>query len=564
MNEEQQKTDVTSKLGKIRRDAEERDAKVRARQLGVPYADIRTTPVSIEALKLIPEAEAHEAQVAAIELRTHELAIATVHPTTTDVAAIVRRFEDKKYAVKLFVTSLAGLQEAWMFYKFVPAAKKVITGKLVIDTNSLSGDSSASSFQKLQNILSHTAFEKIDTTNLFEQIMTGALASRASDVHLESRHEAAGIRFRIDGLLHEVYSAIPLRNYTAIVARIKLLSGMKLNIRSEPQDGRFAIATVDGKEIEIRVSVIPSEYGEIVVMRLLDPTALSVELTSLGLRPDDQELIKIELSKPNGLILNTGPTGSGKTTTLYSFLNYIVKPEIKVITIEDPIEYHLQGIEQTQVDAEGGYTFANGLRSIMRQDPDCILVGEIRDGETADIAMQASLTGHLVFSTLHTNSAIGAVPRLVDLGVRTATIGPAINVIIAQRLVRRLCDKCKTPRPFTPEEIKKLSAMLSGLPERLNQAPYREALEKHATTYVAAGCTVCGGFGYVGRIAIFEFLRADTELSETILRSPSEVALKQCAEHQGMVTMQQDGILKVIDGITTFEEVTSVTGPIAW
>jgi type II secretory ATPase GspE/PulE/Tfp pilus assembly ATPase PilB-like protein len=262
--------------------------------------------------------------------------------------------------------------------------------------------------------------------------------------------------------------------------------------------------------------------------------------------------------------LNTGPTGSGKTTTLYSFLNYIVSPEIKVITIEDPIEYRLTGIEQTQVDPEGGYTFASGLRSLLRQDPDVILVGEIRDGETADIAMQAALTGHLVFSTLHTNDALGAVPRLVDLGVRAATIGPAINVIIAQRLVRQLCQKCRTPRPFTPEEIQNLNTLLSKLPPRVNLAPYKEALEKHATTYVATGCTVCSGFGYKGRIAIFEFLRADTQVAETILKSPSQVALKKCADDQGMVTMQQDGLLKVLDGTTTFDEVMAVTGPISW
>jgi type II secretory ATPase GspE/PulE/Tfp pilus assembly ATPase PilB-like protein len=216
------------------------------------------------------------------------------------------------------------------------------------------------------------------------------------------------------------------------------------------------------------------------------------------------------------------------------------------------------------VDPEGGYTFANGLRSILRQDPDVVLVGEIRDGETADIAMQAALTGHLVFSTLHTNNALGAIPRLIDLGVRGATIGPAINVVIAQRLVRRLCEKCKTPRPFSPDELKQLNGMLEQLPPRVNRAQYQKLLDEHATAYTAIGCTVCGGFGYLGRVAIYEFLRADTELSETILHSPSEASLKICADHQGMVTMQEDGILKVIEGTTTFDEVASVTGPIAW
>ncbi len=564
MDEQQHLSDTESKISQIRREAEERDAHVRAQKLGIPYADIRNIPVSLEALKLIPEAQAHEFQAAAIELKVRALALAAVHPTTPQIQQLVKDFEARKYTVKLFVVSQAGLTEAWAFYKFVPHAKKVITGTLIVDPAALGGDASADSFKKLQDELAHTSFEKVETTHLFEILVSGALAARASDVHLEARKGISAVRFRIDGLLHEVYGQLPSKNYNALVARIKLLSGMKLNVRSEPQDGRFAVGLTDGREIEVRVSVIPSEFGEIVVMRLLDPTSLSVQLTSLGLRPDDQKLVETELSRPNGLILNTGPTGSGKTTTLYSFLNYIVNPEIKVITIEDPIEYRLTGIEQTQVDPEGGYTFASGLRSLLRQDPDVILVGEIRDGETADIAMQAALTGHLVFSTLHTNDALGAVPRLVDLGVRAATIGPAINVIIAQRLVRQLCQKCKTPRPFTPEEIKNLDALLAKLPPRVNLAPYREALEKHATTYVATGCIVCSGFGYKGRIAIFEFLRADTEVAETILKSPSQVALKKCADNQGMVTMQQDGLLKVLDGTTTFDEVTAVTGPIVW
>jgi type II secretory ATPase GspE/PulE/Tfp pilus assembly ATPase PilB-like protein len=556
-------SDAEAKLIQIRRAAEERDAKTRAEKMHIPYADIRTTPVSIEALKLIPEAEAREKQVAGIQLRVRALALAALHPTTPEVQALAKQFEAKKYTVKIFTASRAGLEEAWAFYKFVPLPKKVITGTMMVDPSALGSDK-GNAFKVLQDELAHTAFEKVDTTHLFEVILSGALAARSSDVHLEAHKVGASIRFRVDGLLHEVFGGIPLKNYSALIARIKLLSGMKLNVRSEPQDGRFAIGVVGGSEIEVRVSVIPSEFGEVVVMRLLDPTALAVELANLGMRPDDQKLIETELSKPNGLILNTGPTGSGKTTTLYSFLNYIVRPEIKVITIEDPIEYRLTAIEQTQVDAEGGYTFANGLRSILRQDPDVILVGEIRDGETADIAMQAALTGHLVFSTLHTNNALGAVPRLVDLGVRAATIGPAINVIIAQRLVRRLCDTCRVPRPFSPDEIQNLKSLLSKLPQRVNRAPYEEALEKQATTYTATGCTVCSGFGYKGRVAIFEFLRADSELSETILRSPSEVALKQCADHQGMVTMQQDGILKVLAGTTTFDEVESVTGPLAW
>jgi type II secretory ATPase GspE/PulE/Tfp pilus assembly ATPase PilB-like protein len=279
----------------------------------------------------------------------------------------------------------------------------------------------------------------------------------------------------------------------------------------------------------------------------------------LGLRPDNLVIVKKALDRPNGLILNTGPTGSGKTTTLYAFLRSVNSPEMKIITLEDPIEYRIEGIEQTQVDEEAGYTFANGLRAIVRQDPDVILVGEIRDLETADIAMQSALTGHLVLSTLHTNDAVGAVPRLVNLGVKTVSIGPALTLVIAQRLVRVLCPACKKAASVDAATSEKITALLARLPARVDKAPYEKP-----TFFAPVGCPQCNGIGYRGRIGIFEFLEGGPDLETTILREASEVSLREVAKKQGMVSMQEDGILKALSGITTLEEVVSVTGELVW
>src|SRR5258708_34247471 len=321
---------------------------------------------------------------------------------------------------------------------------------------------------------------------------------------------------------------------------------MMVNVRDEAQDGGFTIG-LSGKEIEIRVSVIPAEFGETIVMRILDPSATTVALPDLGLRDDDLALVKKQLEKPNGLILNTGPTGSGKTTTLYAFLRTINSPEIKIITLEDPIEYRMQGIEQTQVDSKSGYTFANGLRAIVRQDLDVILVGEVRDLETADIALQAALTGHLVLSTLHTNDAVGAVPRLINLGVQTVSIGPALSLAIAQRLVRVLCPYCKKPAPKDAGVTGKIKKFFAGLPARVDRAKYENYM-----IYEPVGCTKCNNIGYKGRIGIFEFLEGGPDLEKTILKEASEIALRGVAERQEMVTMQQDGVLKFLLGQTPF------------
>jgi len=312
-----------------------------------------------------------------------------------------------------------------------------------------------------------------------------------------------------------------------------------------------------GKDIELRVAIAPSEFGEVIVMRVLDPDAIGISLEELGFRKDDLDIAKIELKRPNGMILNTGPTGSGKTTTLYAFLKYKSAPESKIITIEDPIEYHLEGIEQTQVDPDNDYTFVNGLRSMMRQDPDIILIGEIRDRETAEIAIQAALTGHLVFSTVHANQAAGAIPRLIDLGVKSTSIGPATNLIIAQRLIKRLCVDCKEKVKISGELEKKINNFIAKLPDRVDKKNY-----KKINIYKAVGCEKCAGIGYKGRVAIYELLRLTKEVEEILAKGGGEIQINEFSRKEGMVTMQEDGILKVISGMTTFDEVEKITGPL--
>lgn len=550
---------LQEELTKLKREGEERDTERLAKKTGYPYLDLSRVPTSLEALKLIPEADAREAKLAAIELKVRQVALAVYDPDLPPTKKIIDNLTAQKYTVKLFVASLSGLEQVWKLYKFASTEKEGITGKVEMKKEELEGlTKRLTSFRAVQEEIKNFDFTKLATIEFFETILAGALAIRASDVHLEAEENKARLRFRLDGLLHDVFGGIPERNYESLVSRVKLLSNLKINVRGEPQDGRFTIALGD-KEIEVRVSIIPSEFGETIVMRILDPGAISVSLVGLGLREDDLGIVKKTLAKPNGLILNTGPTGSGKTTTLYAFLKELNSPEIKIITVEDPIEYRIEGIEQTQVDPEANYTFARGLRAIVRQDPDVILVGEIRDLETADIAMQASLTGHLVLSTLHTNDAVGAVPRLANLGVKPTTIGSALSLVIAQRLVRKLCKNCKKLADVKPELREKIKKFLEKLPQRVNRAGYQDI-----KIYEPVGCDICNQFGYKGRIGVFEFLEAGPNFEEAILKEVSDISLTKIAEEQQMVTMQEDGVLKVISGETSFAEIEGVTGPIEW
>ena len=393
--------------------------------------------------------------------------------------------------------------------------------------------------------------ETQDITKLAAALLGGAVQLDASDIHIEPQKEQSQVRLRIDGMLQDAFS-LPKTLSQNLLSRIKLTAGLKLNVEDRPQDGRFSLLPKDGTPIEVRAATLPAEYGESLVLRILNPKRLP-ELKNLGLRENLLLLFEKEIKKPNGMIVVTGPTGSGKTTTLYAFLREVTKPELKVVTIEDPIEYYLQGVSQTQVDEEKGYDFASGLKAIVRQDPDVILVGEMRDKETVDIALQASLTGHLVFSTLHANDAVGTIARLTSLEAKIETVASALNLIIAQRLVRQVCQKCKTMESAAESERATIEKALGGLPENL-----RPKLPKKLELVKARGCSACNSTGYKGRVGIFEALVVDEKTEEFVLKSPSTVSLRAFALEKGMVEMYQDGILKVLAGITTLEELQRV------
>lgn len=402
----------------------------------------------------------------------------------------------------------------------------------------------------------YLADSSLTITKIIEIILAGSIILDASDIHIEPQEGDAKLRIRLDGVLQDVM-VFSRKSYDSFISRLKLLSEMKLNISDRPQDGRFSIL-LQSTSIEIRASILPAEYGESVVMRILNPKSL-ISLDQAGLRKDLYDTFIKEINRPNGMIIVTGPTGSGKTTTLYAFMKKIQNPEIKIITIEDPIEYHLEGISQTQVEPDKGYDFASGLRAIVRQDPDVLLVGEIRDLETVDIALQAALTGHLVLSTLHTNDSAGTIARLVSLGAKTFNIGPAMNMAVAQRLLRRVCPKCGVLETPTTEEAAKIKdALQAALPSLKQKGLELPAIDENLKIPHAKGCENCSNTGYRGRIGIYEAFLVNDEMKKFITNDTSIVALKEMACKNGMLTMYQDGLIKVLQGITTLDEVERV------
>ena len=457
------------------------------------------------------------------------------------------------------MASRASLEKAWDRYKEISYAEESRAGSM-----SISGEALKKLMVGIKNIEDiKKAVEAIEkdnthtTSHILEVALAGAVAINASDIHFEPEENTVRLRFRLDGILHEVME-IPPAAHKFINSRIKLISGLKITSSSIAQDGRFSIF-LDQDEISLRVSLIPGAYGESIVMRILNPKSIRVKLEDMGVEPKLYDVFLREIKKPNGLILLTGPTGSGKTTTLYSFLQKIYSTEIKIITIEDPIEYHLPGITQTQTDAEKGYTFLEGLRSALRQDPDVIMVGEIRDSETAKIAVESALTGHLVFSTLHTNNAAGVIPRLIDLEVNPKILVSALSLSIAQRLVRRLCVHCKKERVVTEEELYLINKMIEKAKSyNKNFADYGVDLVNPFKLYTPVGCLECNNTGFKGQIGIFEAIYNDPKIEDIIVKNPSEREIKEAARNQVSLTIQEDGLVKILKGITSFEEVSSV------
>jgi len=539
-------------LTKVHREEEERRAKFLAKKANLSYIDLSFIPIETDALKLIPEEKAVKANAIAINEESKLLHLGVLNPNDKETQLLVSDLQKSGYKVKIFIISKSSLKKALSHYSSLETIKE-ITGQIEISIIALTElQKKIISIETLKKVLEELFEAK--ASEIVEAVLAGALILKASDIHFEPEKNNVRIRLRLDGILKDIVN-VPSATYFLTLDRIKLLSGLKLNVHEKAQDGRFGI-TSGGEAIEIRTSVLPGAYGENIVMRVLDPRAVKVNLEDLGIREDDLAIINQELQKPTGMILSTGPTGSGKTTTLYAFIKKILTPDVKIITIEDPVEYHINGISQTQIEPEKGYTFENGLRSIVRQDPDVILVGEIRDYETAEIAMHAALTGHLVLSTLHTNDAIGAIPRLIDLGIKTPIIAPAINLIMAQRLLRKVCPACAKKRLITKEELRDFEKLIANLPPR---AELKNKLDEKSQILEPQGCKDCHE-GYLGRVAVLELFEISDEIEKMILKSPTEAELKEVALKSGMITMTQDAVIKILNGVTTIEEAERILG----
>ena len=542
------------RLDFLRKREEEELAQVLSQKYGVEYVDLTLVAVNTEALRLITEAEARAAEAAAFGRVGKRVSLAVRAPENPKVKQLTAKLHDLGYEVTVFMTSQESLKRAYARYADLSFATETKAGVFELSNEEL--EQLSGKVRSLADIsaLINEAIELKRTyriTRILEIILAGGLSTGASDVHFEPEEQHVRLRYRLDGVLTDVLT-FDHETYKLMLSRLKLLSGLKLNIEGEAQDGRFSIK-IKGSEVELRTSILPGNYAETVVLRILNPESIGVPLEALGLEEKLRARIEKEILKPNGMILNTGPTGSGKTTTLYAFLRKVNKPETKIITIEDPIEYHLQGVVQTQVDKKT-YTFAQGLRSALRQDPDIIMVGEIRDGEVASTAINAALTGHLVFSTLHTNDAAGSFPRLIDLGVDEKVISSAINIAMAQRLVRKLCEKCKKERPATPEEQMIIDRILGALMDKALLPA------KQNVVYEAApeGCAECGGRGYKGRIGIYEAIFMDETMEKLLRGNPSAREIADAARSQGIPTLKQDGIIKVLRGTTSLEELRRV------
>lgn len=540
------------RVDELRKKEEEELAQIMSSKYNVPYLDLTTTPINIDALRVITETDTREAQVAVFNEINKNISIGVLSPNNPKTIEAIQKLQEKGYKVEQYMVSHAGLNKVWDRYKDLSFSFETKSGALDISNEQITEFlSKVHVVADVQALITEVLEMKKNyrISRILEITLAGAIATKSSDIHLEPEEDYVTLRYRLDGILTEILRFDPA-TYKLLLSRIKLISNLKLNVGSA-QDGRFSIK-LSGDEIEIRTSMIPGAYGDSVVMRVLNPNAISVPLEELGIHPRLLKVILHEMSKPNGMLLNTGPTGSGKTTSLYAFLKKIHTPDIKIITIENPIEYHLPGIVQTQTNEKKNYTFAEGLRSALRQDPDVIMVGEIRDTETAEIAINSALTGHLVFSTLHTNTAAGTFPRLIDLGVNAKIISSALNIAMAQRLVRKLCPVCKKQIVIAGKE----KILIDEILQTITDKTYLDNIDT-AHMYEAVGCASCHD-GFKGRLGIYEAILMDENIEKVIVQNPSEREIKKASLPQNLLDLRQDGILKILTGITTLGELERV------
>ncbi len=541
------------KIDELRKVEEENLTAALSSKYGIPYLDLTVTPINIDALRIIPELETREAQMAVFNEINKLVSIGVISPLNPKTVAAIEKIKSRGYNAEIFMVSHASLEKVWDRYKDLSYSFETKSGALDISNEQITEFLAKVQTIPDVKILINEVLEMKKSyriSRIMEIIIAGALSTNASDIHLEPEKDYVRLRYRLDGMLTDILD-FDLDTYKLLLSRLKLVSNLKLNVGGA-QDGRFSIKVKDS-EIEIRTSLIPGAYSESIVLRVLNPNSISVPLEELGINQKLLDVIFHEIARPNGMILITGPTGSGKTTTLYAFLKKIHNPEVKIITIENPIEYHLPGIVQTQTDDKKNYTFAAGLRSALRQDPDVIMVGEIRDSETADIAINSALTGHLVFSTLHTNNAAGTFPRLIDLDVNPKILSSAIILAMAQRLVRKLCPDCKKQITLAGADKDTIQKIVNDIEDK----DYLSGLNTE-TVWEAVGCEKCNMLGYKGRIGVHEAIIMNEKIELAIKDNPSERGIKTAAKTQKLLTLVQDGVVKVLSGTTTLDELKRV------
>jgi type IV pilus assembly protein PilB len=525
----------------LNRKFEEEETQRKAKISKIPYINLYGFAVDTEALAMLSKSDAksYEAVVFFHEGKKIKLGLTD----SANIEAVVKLLKDQEFEIQVFLISKSSFQHFLTNYDKIKESSHT-SDAVVIDSKDRRFATNLKAFS--------ATLEQLTASEAIGYILGTALSMNVSDVHIEPEKENLKIRFRIDGVLQDIAKA-GIHMHQLLISRIKILSKLKLNVTASPQDGSFSL-TFDKSLMDVRVSVLPSAFGESVTLRLLRQDQGLLELMDLGIRGVALERIQQKMQKPNGMILSTGPTGSGKTSTLYAIVNKLNEPGVKIITLEDPVEYKLEGITQTPIDTRNGMTFASGLKAILRQDPDIVMIGEMRDLETAETGCQAALTGHVVLSTLHTNDAAAAIPRLLDLGVKPFVLAPAINAIIGQRLVRKLCESCKQPYMLTANLLSRVEMILKEIPKAA-----KVVIPKKLVFYHSLGCDQCQGLGYKGRMGVYEVFTISEEIEKLITKGATTSEIKKQAVTEGMLTMAQDGILKALDGITDVEEVFRVT-----
>lgn len=527
---------------------EEKLTKIKGQLLNIPYKKINPEEIGDDIIKLLPEETVRNYKVIPISAKDNMLIVGMVNPDNSQAQDAIK-FVAKQKRVNLGVYVV--LPSVWetILRKYSPYRSLVDEA---IRSLNLQPSKTAGSFTQIEE--KKTGAEEAPIIKIVSSTLKEAVWQKASDVHIEPQRNRLRIRFRVDGDLQEVAS-LPIELASTVVSRVKILSNLKIDETRIPQDGRFR-TVLFGRDIDYRVATFPTPVGEKAVIRVLDPTVGLKGLDELGLVGKNKELVIEGIKKPYGMILLTGPTGSGKTTTLYAAMQLLNKEDVNIVSLEDPVEYFMDGLNQSQVRPEIGYDFASGLRQILRQDPDVIMVGEIRDVETAGLAVHAALTGHIVMSTLHTNNSIGVIPRLIDMKVEPFLLPASLNLMVAQRLIPKLCKNCIVSQEASSEIGQIIKKELNKLPAgEKSKIEYKEPYK----VFRSQGCETCKNKGYIGRLALFEVFKMTQELERIINSSPTEGAILDEAKRQGIITLRQDGVIKALEGLVSIEEVLRET-----